>query len=262
MIKLGPAGVGGEIMSGLKAIRDMGLQAVEIEFTHGVRMSNEKAKKAAALGKSLGLELSVHAPYYINLASEDPDKAKASRQRILDSCERGHHLGAGYIVFHPGFYMGRDNSLVYSIIKKEIMALMALIKKKRYHVVLAPETTGKSSQFGDLDELLRLRKETGCGLCVDFAHLFARHQGKADFGKILDRLKGIRHIHSHFSGIEFTQKGEKRHIPMSKRFFRPLAKEILRRGTDITIISESPLTWKDSLKMREVIDELSSVKSK
>lgn len=256
MIRLGPAGVGGEIISGLKFIKDKGLGAAEIEFTHGVRMSIEKAKEAGQLSKELGIALSVHAPYYINLASKEEEKIEASKRRIIDSCQRGHYLGAKHIVFHPGFFMGRDKEQVYQIIKDAVIDISGRINKEGYDVVLAPETTGKASQFGDLDELLRLKKDTGCGICVDFAHIYARNLGKIDFGQVFNKLKAFRHIHSHFSGIEYTDKGEKRHIIMDKGFFRPLAEEIIKRKVDITIISESPITWEDSLKMKQVLDEL------
>jgi deoxyribonuclease IV len=253
MILLGPAGVGGEILSGLETIKTRGLSAAEIEFTHGVRMSIETAKKVGELNQKLRLSLSVHAPYFINLASKDPQVFTASRQRILDSCERGHHMGARYIVFHAGYYQGRE---VYDLIVAQIRELMSAIKTKRWNVVLAPETTGKQSQFGDLDELLRLRADTGCELTVDFSHLIARHDGAMTFSHILDKLAGIPHIHAHFSGIEWGPKGEKRHVVMEEDFFLPLARELIKRDINITIISESPVTWEDSLKMQKVLRSL------
>ncbi len=257
MICLGPAGTGGEVLSGLTFIKDKGLSAAEIEFTHGVRMGIEKAKEVAVLNRKLGLRLSVHAPYFINLASKDRQKTLASRKRILDSCERAHHMGADHVVFHPGFLMSRNRQAVYELIKIEISELMGQVRKKKWNgVILAPETTGKISQFGDLDELLRMRKETGCGICIDFAHLYARHQGKIGFGEVCEKLKGLGHVHAHFSGIEFTEKGERRHVEMEREFFRPLAREIIDRNMDITIISESPVTWEDSLRMKEVFLEL------
>ena len=256
MITLGPAGTGGEVCSGMRFIKEKGLTALEVEFTYGVRMSNAKAREIKILNSKLGLILSVHAPYFINLASLDADKIQASKKRILDSCERAHHMGAKYVVFHPGFLLGRKEAVVYGIIKKGLIELLDVIKKNNWDILLAPETAGKLSQFGSLDSLLRLKEEIGCQLCVDFAHLYAVTQGKIDFGSVLDKLHSLNHVHSHCSGIEFTLKGEKKHIKLDPGFFLPLAKEIVARNTDITIISESPVTWKDSLLMKSIISEL------
>ena len=254
MIRLGPAGVGGELHKGLSFIAGLGLRAAEIEFTHGVRMSLETAGAGGRLAKKLGLSLSVHAPYFINLASPEPAKVASSKQRILASCERAQALGADYVVFHAGFYQGRSREHVYSLIREAILELMD--RTRNTGAVLAPETTGKHSQFGDLDELLRLRNDTGCGLCVDFAHIYARQSGQISYPDIFSKLKCLKRIHSHYSGIEFTAKGERRHLALDPALFRPLAVEIVRRKADITIISESPLTWRDSLRMQEVFDGL------
>jgi deoxyribonuclease IV len=256
MIRLGPAGAGADALAGLEFIKSQGLDACELEFTHGVRMGEAKARRISILNQSLGLELSVHAPYFINLASDDPEKVKASRKRILDSARLASIMGARHVVFHAGFLMGRDEDETYPIIKKEIILLLKHVHEEKLGIILAPETTGKASQFGSLEVLLRMRSETGCGLCVDFAHLYARAQGKIDYGRVFDMLKPLEHIHSHFSGIEFGPKGERRHIMMDPGFFLPLAREIKQRKPDMTIISESPITWEDSLKMKSILADL------
>lgn len=248
MIRIGPAGSGGlGNIAGLKMLKKLGLNAMEIEFTYGVRMSKEQARKIGRLARKLGISLSVHAPYYINLASYDKKKVFASRCRIIQSCRIACELGAKYVVFHPGFYQERTNEETYRIVKKELRALFETLKKKRLRVMLAPETTGKPSQFGSLDELLALRKETGSGLCVDFAHMLAR-EGNVNYGNILNKLKGIKHIHSHFSGIEFGKKGERRHLLTEKNAIADLFHEIRKRKTNITIINESPDPVGDSVK--------------
>ncbi len=253
-IKLGPAGTDGDSVRGLRHVAELGLDACEIEFVHGVNMSLAKAREIGELAKELRIDLSIHAPYYINLISEDPDKIEASKKRILDSCERGHAMGARYIVFHAGFYGKMDKKQAYDLIKKEILEMQATIKRNGWSTILAPETTGKHTQFGDIDELLHLADDTGCSLTVDFAHIYARQNGKIDYDMIFSKLKkhGIKHIHSHFSGIEFSEKGEKRHLVMEDGLIRPLISAALRHGADITIISESPITWQDSLKMKEI----------
>jgi len=257
MIKLGPAGSSGlGNVEGIKLVKQLALDAMEVEFTYGVRMSVPVAKQVGEEAEKLKINLSIHAPYYINLASDDKTKQKASEKRILDSCERGHYFGTKQnltpIVFHAGFYQGKDKEKVYQIIKKSIQNIQEIIKQKNWNVILCPETTGKSSQFGDIDELIRISKETRCGICVDFAHLKARNNGKIDYKELMEKLKQFRHIHCHFSGIEYTQKGERRHLITEKKDIKELFDWIKKYKLDVTIINESPDPVKDSLKAKEL----------
>jgi len=262
-ILLGPAGSGGyaeSTIEGVAKLGELGLQTLEAEFVHGVTMKNELAKQIGAEAKWLNVPLSVHAPYFINLASKDAKKADESKKRILDSCERLHYMGGGPVVFHPAYFGGMDKEKVFQTAKEAILDMMKTIQKSGWsNVQLAPETTGKHSALGSLDETIRLVKETGCSLCVDFAHLYARNYGKIDYAEVFDKLKALKleHIHSHFSGIEYSAKGELSHLVMDHNPpFEPLAKEILKRGLDITIICESPITFRDSQRMRKVFEGL------
>jgi len=255
-VKFGPAGSGTSSIEGLKDVAKLGLDAVEVSFTYGVRMSNAEAKKRGKTAKEKKIDLSVHAPYYINLASVEKEKIEASKKRILRSCERAHHLGAKYIVFHAAFYTKRTKEETYKLVKSAIIEIQKTIKKNKWDVMLAPEITGKASQFGDLDELLKLKKETGCHLTVDFAHLIARNNGVIDYKEVFEKLKPVKHIHAHFSGIEFTAKGERRHLLTTKQDFLPFLKAIKSSKADITIINESPDPIKDSLKSKKLFKDL------
>lgn len=258
-IYLGPAGSPARsTLEGVAKVKELGLHCMEVQFSHGIKMGIDLAKKIGKERDRVGIGLSVHAPYYINLASKDPEKLKASRQRILDSCERAHHMGAKHVVFHPAYFGGMEKEKVYRIVKKHILDMVRTVRKKRWDVLLSPETTGKHSALGSLEETIRLSKETGCSLCVDFAHLFARNYGRIDFKGIFDRLKTLRmkHLHCHFSGIEYTSKGEKNHLNMDgSPDFRKFAKVLLGQKwlDSATIISESPITWKDSIKMKGIL---------
>jgi len=258
-ISLGPAGnCDKNIISSLNRLKnELKLQTQEVEFTFGVKMKNETAKQVGELRKKLGIELSIHAPYYINLSSEDKVKLKKSFNWIFLSCERGHYMGAKNIVFHPGFYGKNNPDKTFDLILENIKYLQKEIKKKKWNVRLAPETTGKLSAFGNLDEIIELTKKAKCSFCVDFAHLYARQQGKIDFAEVLGKLKRFSHIHSHFSCIAFTEKGEKHHLNISKNkpSFKELAKEILKKKVNITIICESPRTWMDSLEMKKILEK-------
>jgi len=245
----GSAGLGNE--EGIKQASGLGLAAFEVEFTYGVRMSNAEAKKVGEIAKKLGIKLSVHGPYYVNLSSKEKAKQTASKKRILMSCERAHYMGASPVVFHAGYYQGRSEEEVYKIIKEAVLDLQKEIKSKGWKVKLAPEVTGKPSQFAGLDTLLRLSNEIGCEICVDFAHLYARNQGKIDFNEVMKKIKNLPHVHCHFSGITYTPKGERAHILLSKEFFMPLAKAIHKaKPKSITIINESPDVFGDAVKMQ------------
>ena len=255
MIKVGPAGSGGlGNLKGVQKVAAMGLDCMEVEFTYGVRMDPKTAQAVGGLAKEKGIILSVHAPYYINLASDEKDKFAASRKRILDSCERAHTMGAQNVSFHAGFYQNRPTEQIYHLIKNAMVGLQKEVLDNGWKVKLCPEITGKPSQFGSLQELLRLKKETRCGITVDFSHLYARQQGKIDYARILKRLP--KKFHAHFSGIEYGNKGERKHVRTTKKFFEPLARELIRRQVVVTIINESPKPYEDALMMKKLIVKL------
>ena len=255
MIKVGPAGSDGlGNLKGVEKAARLGLDCMEVAFTYGVRMDLETARSVGSLAKEKGILLSVHAPYYINLASDEKEKFEASKKRILDSCERAHVMAARNVVFHAGFYQKRTAGETYQAIKDALASLLNSIERNNWDIKLCPEITGKSSQFGSLDELLKLKKETGCGITVDFSHLYARQLGKIDYPRILKRLP--KKFHAHFSGIEFSDKGEQRHIRTTKQFFEPLARALIDRKADITIISESPKPYEDAVMMKNMITKL------
>lgn len=255
MIKIGPAGSDGlGNLKGVAKVAEAGLDCMEVEFTYGVRMNLETACAVGARAKELGIILSVHAPYYINLASDEKEKYDASRKRILDSCEKAHAMGARNVVFHAGFYQKRTAGQTYDRIKKAIVEMQHHIARKGWQVQLCPETTGKPSQFGSLAELLRMKKDTGCGITVDFSHLYARQLGEIDYAEILTTLPN--QYHAHFSGIEYGDKGERKHIRTTTDFFEPLARALIQRRANITMINESPKPYEDAIMMKNFIQKL------
>ena len=253
-ILIGPAGSGGRgHAKGIREAARLKLGCMEIEFTYGVRMKPDMAEIVGALAEEHGLRLSVHAPYYINLASYEADKVAASRQRILDSCHRAHLMGARNVVFHAGFYQKRTPRETYRMIRSQILDLQKNIRQENWTVTLCPEITGKPSQFGATEELLELMQDTGCGITVDFAHLYARNQGVIDYNTLMPVLP--RAFHAHFSGIEYTDKGEKKHIRLQPAHFRPLRDALIRHGKWITLICESPEPFEDAVMMQALLEE-------
>lgn len=249
MILFGPAGLSSKPNEMIDWLKKSGLGLCEIAFTHSVYMKNDKAKDIGAYAKKQNIVLTIHAPYYINLTSIEKTKVAASKKRILAACERGHYLGAKDVVFHAAYYGKLEKDEAYDIVTEEIKDVQSVIKKKKWNINIAPETTGKPSQFGDIDELLKLKKDTGCIPCIDFAHIYARNIGKIDYDETFRKIKSLPYLHAHFSGIEFGPKGERRHIPLTKQFFNPLSKHLKKWKKPAFIVCESPDPPGDALKM-------------
>jgi deoxyribonuclease-4 len=227
---------------------------VEVAFTYGVRMRPEEAEALGRLARNKNITLSVHAPYYVNLAADDPAKLAASKERILSSCRMAALMGARTVVFHAGFYQEHSAEKTFARIARAIEKLQAVVEENRWAVALCPETTGKPTQFGSLDECLRLARATGCHFTVDFSHLLARAGGRLDYGQVLNRLP--RRFHAHFSGIDYGPRGERKHLKTTPKFFLPLAEALVGRSLDVTLISESPDPYRDAAMMKRVIRQL------
>ncbi len=271
MLRVGPAGIpltckNCDTLKGIEKVAELGLGAMEIEFVRGVTLSKEKAKKAGEIAKKLDVMLSVHAPYYINLASSEREKVKASIKRILLSLERANDMQANVVVVHAGYY-GKDKTKAGEMIFNACKKISQEIKKKKWNVFLGLETMGKQSQWGTLEEIISLCLEIPkCVPVIDFAHLYARNGGEIDYKAIFKALKELEleFLHTHFSGIKFKKTlaggDEKEHLPLKKargpnfeELASFLAKSKLEKKMEITIISESPLLEKDALLMKNIL---------
>lgn len=264
MIRIGTAGIpiscDGNVIDGVKRVKELGLDAMELEFVRQVFLTEEKAMGVGKVAKELDVELSVHAPYYINLASLEKKKIGASKRRILKSARVGNAAGAKVVVFHPGYYSGRTPEETYPIIKDAIAGMREKLDGEGNKILLGLETTGKHKQFGTLDEILRISKEIkGVVPVIDWAHMHARCNGclkkQEDFAEIFKKVGRI-HYHCHFSGIQYSEKGELKHLPIEESDidYGLLAKEIIRRKPDITLISESPNIEEDALRFKKLIE--------
>lgn len=247
-ISFGPSGVGPvkDVVKTLERYSKEGLKAAEFAFTYGVYIKKEDAIEIGEKIKSLGMSLSIHAPYYVNLNSKEKEKIEASKKRILDCCEIGHYLGVKKIVFHAGFYLGMEKELVYQNIKEQIVDLMKEIKKKKWGVELCPEVMGKINVFGSIEEISRLVDETGCGFCIDFAHVLARYDD--NMFDLIEKSFSQEKWHCHFSGIVYGEKGEKHHKLTEKKEWENLFRFLKKLKKEVVIINESPSPEEDSMK--------------
>ena len=234
----------------LEAMRDnisMGLNAIEVEFVHGVRMRPEYAEQMAE-EKPKNFMITAHAPYYINLCN--PEKREASIQRIERTLERTEQMKGFSIAVHAGYYGKLTREQAYQLVDDAVSEIEDWMKENGIRVWLGLETTGKHSQFGTLDELVKMMKaHKRMHPVVDFAHIYARQGGVIDFDAVLDKVRKIKILHAHFSGIEYTDKGEKNHLPISSKRPDPqaLLKALKKAGRDAVITCESPMVEKDAV---------------
>ena len=248
-------------------IADLGLDCYEYQCGKGVHVGKETAVRIGENARAAGISLSLHAPYFINLAN--PESIQKNNGYVLTSCALAQWMGADRVVVHTGALMGRPRREALDIARRGMTALLSVIDTAGLgHIALCPETMGKINQLGDLTEVLEL-----CQLddrlipCVDFGHLYARTLGEltgADACRaMLDEMAAAlgeeraSRFHSHFSQIEFTPKGgEKCHRTFDDNGGfgpdpAPLMAEVARRGWSPTFICESAGTQAgDALTMK------------
>jgi deoxyribonuclease-4 len=248
-IRFGPAGLGPvkEAIKNLEEYHKQGLRACEIAFTYGTYIKDEKdMEEIKEASKRLDIKLSIHAQYWLNLNSKEKRKVEESKARILECCRIGEKLGADVVVFHPGFYAGVEIEESYRNIKDAITEILKEIKKNKWKIKIAPETMGKINVFGSIEQIAKLSEETGCSFCIDFAHILAREK-KVDYDKIKRLFSKFETWHCHFSGIEYNEKGERKHLKTPKQAWIEVL-ENLPKDKEITIINESPYMIEDSVE--------------
>lgn len=245
----------GNVIDGLYALSALSLNALELDFAYKIYLNNEECRIVAEVAEKLGIRLSIHAPYYINLLSEKESVRKTSKKRIFMCIERANNLKADAVAVHAAFYGKLSKEEAYRSIKRELMSIIDADSSN----VLAIETMAKNNQFGTLDEVLKLYEELGIKPYIDFAHIFARNNGVIDYASILDRLEkhGIRDINAHFEGLKYkNDRYIDMHTPINQPPFEPLAIELINRKGSITIICESPLLEIDCMKMKNILNDL------
>lgn len=247
--------------SGAARIKELGLGCMEIEFVRGVRMGERTAGEVRKIAENAGVLLSVHAPYFINLSSNE--KAAASAQRIKDSARIGALCGAKDIVFHAAYYQKDSKERVYENVKKKLEEILGWLDARKIKVRLRPETTGRKTQFGTLEEIITLSSELENVLpCIDFSHIHARtraYNSYEEFSEILANIErelgreALENMQVHVSGIEYGHAGEKRHLNLRESDFkyRELLKAFRYFRAKGAVICESPNLEEDALLLQE-----------
>jgi len=268
----GTAGVprstkGKNSISGIERVRELGLDCMELEFVQGVRMSEKGAKNVHEAGNKENVFLSVHAPYYVNLNSLEEKKLKASLERIYQAARIGSLCGAESIVLHAAFYQKSSNQEAYDMVSKALQKITQQLLDEGISVVLRPETMGKRTQFGTLEEVLSLSSEIeGIMPCIDFSHMHAREgrqNSYSEFIAILAKVEeslgkeGLLNMHMHISGIEYNRNGEKKHLTLKESDFNYPELLVAIKEFKITgmAICESPNLEEDGLLLRNIYYE-------
>ena len=255
-------------LAGIKQIRELGLDCMELAFVRRVAMGEKAASEVRRIAEEHEVRLSVHAPYYVNLNSPEANKVRASRQRILQAARVGWLCGAQSIVFHAAFYHDDSPPIVYQRVRGHLRELTEELRAEGNGAILRPETTGKASQFGALEELLMLSKEVkGVAPCVDFAHLHARtgdDNSYEEFAALLELIEGelgragLEDMHIHISGIDYGPGGERKHLNLADADLRYV--ELLQALRDFEVgglvICESPSLEEDALLMQGIYRRL------
>ena len=248
-------------------LKEMNLDGMELEFVHGVRMNDTNRDFVKNMSKDF--VITAHGPFYINLNSQEEEKIDASLQRIIDTAAVASEAGAFSITYHAAFYMGKDKETVYNQVKTQTKRIIEILENENINVWIRPETTGKATQWGDIDEIIRLSKEFEQVLpCVDFSHLHARSAGKYntydEFSKILEKMGteigqyALENFHGHLAGIEYTAKGEKQHLNLenSDMNYKDLLKAIKEFDVKGALVCESPNIEDDCKLIKDYYNSL------
>ena len=256
-------------INGIMQVKNLGLDAMELEFVRGVNLKPEMARKIGRVARENDVILTAHAPYYINLNAREREKVEASKRRIIQSAERLYEAGGWSVVFHAGYYLKQDPQRVYERIRNEIKDIIKSLMDEGIEIWIRPELTGKPTQFGDLKELIKMSQDVEMVLpAIDFAHAHARKGGKCnsieEWREMLSLMEeglgeeALKNMHIHMSGIEYTAKGEKNHLNLRESDMRwkdllHVLKEFKVRGV---LISESPNIEGDAVLMKKTYEKI------
>ncbi len=250
-------------IEGIRRIHELGLDCMQLEFAHGVRMKEEVSSGLRKASYELGIPLTSHGPYYINLNAREQDKIDSSVERIIQTAKISDLCGAESMTFHAAFYMKDSPYDVFDLVEKSMNVIEERLSRLDIEIELRPELTGKTSQFGSLEELVSLTKQVNsCLPCLDFSHLYARTKENNSYDEFCTVLQHIndelgRHqldnMHIHISGISSNSKGDLKHLNLDESDFnwRELIKALKDFDCKGYVVCNSPSLEDDALKMKE-----------
>lgn len=252
-------------------LKGLGLGAYEFEAGNGLRAGLATLQQIGVAARENGIEMSLHTPYYISLSGTETEKRLKSISYIQQSLEAAQALGADTIVIHCGSAAKISREEAMTLAKDTLLKTLETVEETPIHLGL--ETMGKINQLGTLEEVIELcRLDPHLYPVVDFGHLNARQRGefftdKDSYRRVFDAVgealgeEKARYMHCHFSKIEYTAAGEKKHLTFADEVygpsFEPLAEAIVQEGLCPRIICESAGTMaEDALFMQQVYRDL------
>lgn len=250
-------------VEGVKRIHELNLDCMQLEFAHGVRMKEEVSSALRKVSYELGVPLTSHGPYYINLNAREQDKIDSSVERIIQTAKISDLCGAESMTFHAAFYMKDSPYDVFDLVEKSLNVIEERLSRLDIEIELRPELTGKTSQFGSLEELISLSKSVvSCKPCMDFSHLYARTGSVNDykgFCETLETLKSelganaLQEMHIHISGISSNSKGDLKHLNLEKSKFnwRDLMKALKDMDCRGYVVCNSPNLEVDASMLKQ-----------
>jgi len=264
---LSTAAPGGTI-AGLRRSAALGIHGMEIEWVRNVPREPAHMAEIRATAEKLGVTLTAHAPYYVNLNSPNRAIVQSSCVRIQNALAMAELAGIRSVCVHAAFNMGKPPAVVHANVARSVDAIMQRKGKLFPHVNLALETMGKPAQFGTLEEVLTISKEFDLYPCVDFAHLHAREQGKintsAEWDALLDQYEdalgkgSLQNMHLHYSGILYGPHGERKHLPLqeSDAHWKELLGVLKKRKVGGVLVCESPDIEGDTVLLQQAFEKL------
>lgn len=260
-----PGGSAGAVLH----LRSLGLDAFELGWVRAVRVSEETCAAIQAAAQEANVALSIHAPYYINLNADEGEWPK-SRRRLMDAAHYGNLAGATDIIFHPGSYFGQPPGAVLPLAIQRLQDCLGELRRAGNPVTLRPETMGKGAMLGSLEDTLALSQAIeGVEPCLDFPHLHARNGDGSlntypEWVAVLERYAAalghpaLKTLHIHLSGIDYTPKGERQHLPLdeSDLDLEAILRALRDLGCGGRIVCESPLLEEDALLIRATWQQL------
>ncbi len=269
VIRIGPAGIplsckGRTIKDGVIYTRNLELDAIQVQFVRGIRTAEDEALEVGRVAKEANVEVHVHAPYYTNLAGDEPNTEMAF-DKIITAGALADAMGAKTLAVHCGLYNDAGPQKTMEIMVSNIGQIRDAFKDDGLKVKLGLETSGKQAIFGSLEEILEVCKQVpGVVPILDFAHIHARTNGslqaQEDFQHVFDMCKflNLEEYVVHFTGILYENGNERHHLPIKKGDlrFEPLVDCILDNNYNTTLISHSPILEHDAMYMKIVLDRV------
>jgi len=247
---------------GIRRAAELGLTCLEMAWGNGIRMKPGTADRIARAAEETGLELTAHAPYFVNLCG-DRDTIVRSMNRLIETGELAARCRARSFCFHPGFLGGQDAHHARVRVWRALHDVTRVLRDRGVTIDIRPELTGRASQVGAFDEtLMWCEMIPGVHPCIDFSHHYARLQGAPnrfeDFLAMLDTIEArlgrqaLERLHVHVGGIEFGPAGERRHLPLRESEFRydELLRALKSRGVGGWVVCESPALEDDAMHLQ------------